>query len=225
MAKSFPHGTLHPYPNQGNPVTYSAFSGRASTGECPQMYLVPDIHEHIGDAVRTPTWLSYADDIVLWQHDTDIDKATEAINKHLSLLKRFCERWKMQINTNRVPILELVAGCEPLGLRQGEQTVLAQERYLRTSEGAPLGSVVEEFATQSRRIKKAYECELMAVIECLQVIIRRQRIGAALPGLVIFTDCRALVEALGGSGSESFGGAVLLADYLLKTEGFWTVVQ
>ncbi|GFO13697.1 hypothetical protein PoB_004020200 [Plakobranchus ocellatus] len=34
------------------------------------------------------------------------------------------------------------------------QTVLAQERYLRTGEGAPLKTMVEEFATQHRRIKK-----------------------------------------------------------------------
>ncbi|GFO12891.1 hypothetical protein PoB_003939600 [Plakobranchus ocellatus] len=33
-----------------------------------------------------------------------------------------------------------------------------------------------------------------------KVIIRRQRDGAALPGVVIFTDCRALVQALARSG-------------------------
>ncbi|GFO34112.1 hypothetical protein PoB_006061700 [Plakobranchus ocellatus] len=64
----------------------------------------------------------------------------------------------------------------------------------------------------------SYEFELKAVYECLRVVIRRQREGAALPGMVIFTDCRALVQALGGSGSESIGGAVLLADYLQKIE-------
>ncbi|GFO38034.1 ribonuclease h [Plakobranchus ocellatus] len=46
-----------------------------------------------------------------------------------------------------------------------------------------------------------------------------------IPGVVILTDCRALVQALGGSGSEGVGEAVLLADYLLKTEGVQTVVQ
>ncbi|GFN74195.1 hypothetical protein PoB_000070100 [Plakobranchus ocellatus] len=51
-----------------------------------------------GDAIRTPTRLSYADDIVLWQQDTDVDKVTEAINRDL---KRFCERWKMQINKSK----------------------------------------------------------------------------------------------------------------------------
>ncbi|GFO14598.1 ribonuclease h [Plakobranchus ocellatus] len=71
----------------------------------------------------------------------------------------------------------------------------------------------------------SYECELMAVTECLCVVIGKQREGAALPGLVILTDCRALVWALGGSGSEGVGEAVLLADYLLKTEGVRTVVQ
>ncbi|GFN75862.1 LOW QUALITY PROTEIN: hypothetical protein PoB_000236800 [Plakobranchus ocellatus] len=52
-------------------------------------------------------------------------------------------------------ILELATGCEPLGLRRGEQTVYAQERYLRTGEGAPLNTMVQDFATQQRRIKKA----------------------------------------------------------------------
>ncbi|GFO14597.1 RNA-directed DNA polymerase from mobile element jockey [Plakobranchus ocellatus] len=56
---------------------------------------------NISDAVRTPNRLSYADDIVLWQQDTDIDKATEAINRDLASLKRFCERWKMWINTGK----------------------------------------------------------------------------------------------------------------------------
>ncbi|GFO50192.1 RNA-directed DNA polymerase from [Plakobranchus ocellatus] len=65
----------------------------------------------------------------------------------------------------------------------------------------------------------------MAVTECLQVVIEKQRDGAALPGVVIFTECRALVQALGGSGSEGVGEAVLLADYLLKTEAAQTVVQ
>ncbi|GFO04575.1 hypothetical protein PoB_003108000 [Plakobranchus ocellatus] len=60
-----------------------------------------------------------------------------------------------------------------------------------------------------------YECELMAVTECLRVITKKQREGAALPGLVIFTDCR----AFGGSGSEGVGRAVLLADYLQKHRG------
>ncbi|GFN97352.1 hypothetical protein PoB_002385800 [Plakobranchus ocellatus] len=53
-----------------------------------------------------------------------------------------------------ITILGLAAGCEPLGLRRGEQIVLALKRYLRTGEDAPLTSMVEEFATQRRRIKK-----------------------------------------------------------------------
>ncbi|GFO19798.1 hypothetical protein PoB_004630300 [Plakobranchus ocellatus] len=71
----------------------------------------------------------------------------------------------------------------------------------------------------------SYECELMAVTECLRVVIENQREGVALLGVVMFTDCRALVWALGGSGSKGVGKAVLLADYLLKTEGVRTVVQ
>ncbi|GFN86568.1 hypothetical protein PoB_001307400 [Plakobranchus ocellatus] len=45
----------------------------------------------------------------------------------------------------------------------------------------------------------SFGCELKAVTECLRVVIRRQQEGAALHGVVIFTDCRALEQALGGS--------------------------
>ncbi|GFN81971.1 ribonuclease h1 [Plakobranchus ocellatus] len=48
---------------------------------------------------------------------------------------------------------------------------------------------------------------------------------AALPGVFIFTDCRALVHAPVRSGRESVGEAVLLAGYLQKTERMRTVVQ
>ncbi|GFO13133.1 RNAse h [Plakobranchus ocellatus] len=71
----------------------------------------------------------------------------------------------------------------------------------------------------------SYECELTAVTECLKVVIEKQRQGAALPGVVILTDCRALVQALGGSRSENVGEAVLLADHLLKTEGVRTTTR
>ncbi|GFN94433.1 RNA-directed DNA polymerase from [Plakobranchus ocellatus] len=53
----------------------------------------------------------------------------------------------------------------------------------------------------------------------------RHREAAALLGVVILTDCRALVQALEDSGSEGVGEAVLLADNLLKTEGVRTMVQ
>ncbi|GFO23860.1 hypothetical protein PoB_005036500 [Plakobranchus ocellatus] len=42
-----------------------------------------------GDIIRTPSRLSYVEDVVLWQQDTDIDKATEALHRDLTLLKRF----------------------------------------------------------------------------------------------------------------------------------------
>ncbi|GFN87634.1 ribonuclease h [Plakobranchus ocellatus] len=44
-------------------------------------------------------------------------------------------------------------------------------------------------------------------------------------GMVILTDCRGLVQALEGLGSEGVGEVVLLADYLLKKEGMQTMVQ
>ncbi|GFN82000.1 hypothetical protein PoB_000850600 [Plakobranchus ocellatus] len=45
MAQSCPYGTLPLYPDQGDPVPYSASSGRVSTGESSQLYPIPDIHE------------------------------------------------------------------------------------------------------------------------------------------------------------------------------------
>ncbi|GFN85545.1 RNA-directed DNA polymerase from mobile element jockey [Plakobranchus ocellatus] len=56
---------------------------------------------NIGNAIRTLTKLSYAEDMVLWQQDTNINKPTVAINRDLASLKRFCERWKMQIKTGK----------------------------------------------------------------------------------------------------------------------------
>ncbi|GFO25130.1 hypothetical protein PoB_005163500 [Plakobranchus ocellatus] len=56
------------------------------------------------------------------------------------------------------------------------------------------------------------------------IVIEKQQQGAALPSVVILTDCRALVQALGGSRSENVGEAVQLADHLLKTEGVQTTV-
>ncbi|GFN83588.1 transposon i factor [Plakobranchus ocellatus] len=56
-------------------------------------------------------------------------------------------------------------------------------------------------------------------------VIEKQREGVALPSVAILTDCRALVQAFGGPGSENVGEAMLLADYLLKTEGVQTTVQ
>ncbi|GFO13131.1 hypothetical protein PoB_003963600 [Plakobranchus ocellatus] len=129
----------------------------------------------IGNAIRTSTRLSKADGIVLWKKDTDVEKATKAINRDLASLKHFCEPWKTSrtslekldkvqnaalhlvlgaLRSTPIAMLELPARYEPLGLRRGEQTVLVQERYLQTGETAPLWSMVE-FATQCRRIVKA----------------------------------------------------------------------
>ncbi|GFN86450.1 hypothetical protein PoB_001295600 [Plakobranchus ocellatus] len=61
--------------------------------------------------------------------------------------------------------------------------------------------------------------ELKAANERPRVIIRRQREGAGLPGVVIFTECRDSVQSFGRYGSESVEGSVLLADYQQKIEG------
>ncbi|GFO33747.1 hypothetical protein PoB_006025200 [Plakobranchus ocellatus] len=69
-----------------------------------------------------------------------------------------------------------------------------------------------------------YDCDLKAVNACLLVVIRKQRKGAALPGMVIFTDSRALVQAVGDSSRGGVEEAMLLTDYLKKT-GVRSVIQ
>ncbi|GFO07487.1 RNA-directed DNA polymerase from [Plakobranchus ocellatus] len=66
----------------------------------------------------------------------------------------------------------------------------------------------------------SFDFELKAVTECSRLVIRRKQEGAALTGMVIFTDCRALVQYVGGTGRKE---ALWLADHLHKTKG--TVVQ
>ncbi|GFO36404.1 hypothetical protein PoB_006290900 [Plakobranchus ocellatus] len=56
------------------------------------------------------------------------------------------------------------------------------------------------------RMTCSFDCELRAVTECLRVVIGRQRGGGALVGVIIFTDCQALVQTLdrrGKSGAAS----------------------
>ncbi|GFO44645.1 reverse transcriptase [Plakobranchus ocellatus] len=209
----------------------------------------------IGNAVHTPNRLSYADDLVLWQKDTDIDKATEAINRDLASLKCFCERWKMRINTGKTAftifslsnpvlksVLDIRIGSDSLQRDNLPSTRNHREfrkavrnsiygRLLNPGNGGygiyflwPDGSTTQKCGPLGERTC-SYECELTAVTECLKVVIEKQQQAAALPGVVILTDCRALVQALGGSRSENVREAVLLADHLLKTEGVQTTVQ
>ncbi|GFO28546.1 hypothetical protein PoB_005505100 [Plakobranchus ocellatus] len=242
--------------------------------------------------------LEYANPVLNLASQTSLGKLDRVQNAALRLVLG-------ALRSTPIAILELETGCEPLGLRRGEQTVYAQERYLRTGEGAPSNIMVEDFATQQRRIKKAsvlnvvfdlsrkysmptdraplpvptctpetpppvtslyigpigrkdetcplamralaletiarfgrecaiaytdgsstggtgnggygiyflwpdgsttrkcgpvgewtcsYECELTAVTECLRVVIEKQREGAALPSVVILTDCRPLED-------------------------------
>ncbi|GFN74335.1 hypothetical protein PoB_000084100 [Plakobranchus ocellatus] len=65
----------------------------------------------------------------------------------------------------------------------------------------------------------SFDCELKTVTECSQIVIRKLRGGTAQPGVLIFTDCRALVQPLGKSVREDLGKAVLLADYLRERRG------
>ncbi|GFN90798.1 RNA-directed DNA polymerase from mobile element jockey-like [Plakobranchus ocellatus] len=92
--------------------------------------------------------LKYANRVLNLASRTSLEKLDRVQNAALCLVLG-------PLKSTPIAILELAAGCELLGLRRGEQTVLAQERYLRTCEGAPLKTMVEDFATQRRRIKKA----------------------------------------------------------------------
>ncbi|GFN95950.1 reverse transcriptase-like protein [Plakobranchus ocellatus] len=91
--------------------------------------------------------LEYANPVLNLASRTSLEKLDRVQNAALRLVLG-------APRSTPIAILELAAVCEPLGLRRGEQTVFAQERYLRTGEGASLKAMVEDFATQHRRIKK-----------------------------------------------------------------------
>ena len=45
--------------------------------------------------------MAFADDIVLWRQDKNVEKATEALNRDLSLLTSYCKLWRMQVNAQK----------------------------------------------------------------------------------------------------------------------------
>ncbi|GFO36149.1 reverse transcriptase-like protein [Plakobranchus ocellatus] len=91
--------------------------------------------------------LEYANPVLNLASRTSLEKLDRVQNAALRLVLG-------ALRSTPIAILELATGFEPLGLRRGEQTVFAQERYLRTGEGAPLRTMVENFSTRHRRIKK-----------------------------------------------------------------------
>ncbi|KAK3779719.1 hypothetical protein RRG08_013674 [Elysia crispata] len=56
---------------------------------------------YLGEVIPTFNRLSFADDISTWQSDKNVDRATEALNRDLHALKRYCDQWCMQINTTK----------------------------------------------------------------------------------------------------------------------------
>ena len=55
----------------------------------------------LSEAIPSFDRLSFADDISAWQSDQNVDRAAEALNRDLCELKRYCDRWCMQINTTK----------------------------------------------------------------------------------------------------------------------------
>ena len=55
----------------------------------------------LSEVIPTFNRLSFADDISTWQSDKNVDRATEALNRDLHALKRYCDQWCMQINTTK----------------------------------------------------------------------------------------------------------------------------
>ena len=55
------------------------------------LFYVNDLSEFL----QTQNRLAFADDIVIWQ------QAAESLNRELALLKRYCKRWRMQVNTDK----------------------------------------------------------------------------------------------------------------------------
>ncbi|KAK3779935.1 hypothetical protein RRG08_054188 [Elysia crispata] len=55
----------------------------------------------LSEVIPTFNRLSFADDISTWQSDKNVDRATEALNRDLHALKRYCDQWCIQINTTK----------------------------------------------------------------------------------------------------------------------------
>ena len=55
----------------------------------------------LSEVIPTFNRLSFADDISTWQSDKNVGRATEALNRDLHALKRYCDQWCMQINMTK----------------------------------------------------------------------------------------------------------------------------
>ena len=55
----------------------------------------------LSEVIPTFNRLSFADDISTWQSDKNVGRATEALNRDLHALKRYCDQWCMQLNMTK----------------------------------------------------------------------------------------------------------------------------
>ena len=73
--------------------------------------------------------LAFADDIVIWQQEADVEKAVESLNRELALLKCYCQRWRMQINTEKTVFTVFSNSYRVL---ERELTVLIGDKQIKT---------------------------------------------------------------------------------------------
>ena len=55
----------------------------------------------IPQTVRTETRLAFADDLIIWHADRNIEHATTVLNSDLHHLSEYCKRWKLLINPTK----------------------------------------------------------------------------------------------------------------------------
>ena len=82
----------------------------------------------LSEFLQTHNRLAFADDIVIWQQDTDVEKAAESLNRELALLKRYCKRWRMLVNTDKTVFTVFFNSYRVL---EREPTILFGDNKLR----------------------------------------------------------------------------------------------
>ena len=65
----------------------------------------------------------FANDIALWQQNADVELAAENINRDLVVLQRYCERWKMLVNTQQTMCSDFANSGKGMGLLIRDKTL------------------------------------------------------------------------------------------------------
>ena len=64
----------------------------------------------------------------------------------------------------------------------------------------------------------SYECEKAAFVKCVEALMEKHREGKQFPGVVILSDCQALLQVLGGQISATISESMMKVEEL-RTAG------